>query len=128
MMTLEDAVRASDFDADCLLKTFRANHIVTFNDLENAPVLMGARLCGYDIYTLIHTIGLIIKSGSLGDELNLPISEKQKAALKMAGLTTMDQVVDATIEELAEIKFIGQKTAEKIKASTVQGENYDRAD
>lgn len=125
MTTLQEAVGLSEFDSDCLLKIFEANGVVTFADLENFPVRHGAKLCGHDIYSVIGAIGLIIKSGSssLGDEL--PISAKQKAALAAAGIKTIEDVLDAGVEGLAEIKYIGPGTAEKVMA-TIQGENNEK--
>ena len=47
-------------DADQVVNAFRVGKIVSYDDLQNAPVRMGARVCGYDVYSLVRDLNQVI--------------------------------------------------------------------
>lgn len=123
MITLKEAMESLGLYDKCVAQVFEFHRVVTLSDLENLPSKHGSRLCNHDIYSLISTVGDFIRSGSssLGDEL--PVSARQRNALAAAGVKTVDDIREAGVEGLSEIKHIGHSTAEKIMAA-VQGDNY----
>lgn len=47
-------------EADRLVNAFRIGKIVSYDDLQNAPVRLGARVCGYDVYGVVRDLNQVI--------------------------------------------------------------------
>lgn len=47
-------------DVDDLIEAFRTGNVVTYEDLQNAPIKLGARVCGYDVYRLVAALNKVI--------------------------------------------------------------------
>ena len=47
-------------EADRLVNAFRIGKIVSYDDLQNAPVRFGAQVCGYDVYGLVRDLNQVI--------------------------------------------------------------------
>lgn len=86
-------------EADRLVNAFRIGKIVSYDDLQNAPVRLGARVCGYDVYGLVR-------------DLNKVIAEEKSIEILAVG-----EAVAAS----AAAKPAAEKKAERSKAASEAG-------
>ncbi len=47
-------------EADRLVNAFRIGKIVSYDDLQNAPIRLGAQVCGFDVYGLVRDLNQVI--------------------------------------------------------------------
>lgn len=86
-------------EADRLVNAFRIGKIVSYDDLQNAPVRLGAKVCGYDVYGLVR-------------DLNQVIAEE-----KSSEIPSVDEAVAASVA----VEPAEGKKAERSKAASEAG-------
>ena len=102
-------------DTDRILNAFRVGKILTYMDLQNAPVRLGAVVCGYSTYLLVAELNAAIAAEKAAD---VPPIDKAAAASVAAESTATKET------EQPEKASTGKRSGGRSK----QGATAEKAD